>query len=271
MTASDLDHRLNIASAVAREAGAVARERFTVSPQTFSHTFKSDQDYLTETDAELERLIRDRLASACPGDSFFGEESGGTFGSNVWIVDPIDGTANFARGIPHFCISIAFVRDHKAEIGVIYKPMTDELYAARRDAGATRNGQRIKVSAIADIRQSTVEAGWSTRLPPEPYVVLVDRLIKAGAQVRRAGSGALALAYVADGRIDAYCELHINAWDALAGLVLIEEAGGWTNDFLAGDGLRRGNAVLGCTPALKDVIGEAMGFAAAVDAASAKG
>jgi myo-inositol-1(or 4)-monophosphatase len=270
MTASDLDHRLQVAGAVAREAGAVARERFRVAPEAHTHTFKSDQDYLTETDAELERLIRERLAAAFPTDSFFGEESGGTFGSNLWIVDPIDGTANFARGIPHFCVSIAFVRDRNVEIGVIYQPMTDEVYAARRGAGAMRNGQRIRVSAIADIRQSTVEAGWSTRLPPEPYVALVDRLIKAGAQVRRAGSGALALAYVADGRIDAYCELHINAWDALAGLLLIEEAGGWTNDFLAGDGLRRGNAVLGCTPALNDIVSRAMGLRP-VDAAPAKG
>ena len=141
---------------------------------------------------------------------------------------------------------------------MIYQPTTDELYAARRHGGATLNGRTIKVSGLTDIRQSTIEAGWSTRLPPESYVTLVARLLAAGAQVRRTGSGALGLAYVADGRTDAYCELHINSWDALAGLLLIEEAGGWINDFLAGDGLQRGNAVLGCTPALKDIMAEAM-------------
>ena len=128
--------------------------------------------------------------------------------------------------------------------------MQDELYAAARGRGATLDGQPIRVSGISDLRHATVEAGWSTRLPPEPYAELVHRLKVAGANVRRAGSGTLGLAYVADGRIDAYCELHINSWDALAGLLLIEEAGGWTNDFLDGHGLSKGNPVLGATPEL---------------------
>ena len=114
------------------------------------------------------------------------------------------------------------------------------------------------VSTVPTVTQAIVEAGWSTRRPREAYVALIDRLLRAGAQVRRTGSGALGLAYVADGRIDAYCELHINAWDALAGLLIVEEAGGWTNDFLRGDGLRHGNPVLACTPALKDVLCDAM-------------
>jgi len=257
MTARDLEDRLAVACAIAREAGALAGEAFR-GPQGRAHVFKGHQDYLSEIDSSVERLIRERLFAAFPKDSFFGEEAGGTFGRDVWVVDPIDGTANFARGIAHFCISIAFVRDAKTEVGVIYQPTTDELYAAGRHGGATLNGRTIKVSGLTDIRQSTVEAGWSTRLPPEPYVALVARLLAAGAQMLRAGSGALGLAYVADGRTDAYCELHINSWDALAGLLLIEEAGGWINDFLAGDGLQRGNAVLGCTPALKDIMAEAM-------------
>jgi myo-inositol-1(or 4)-monophosphatase len=256
MTAHDQD-RLAVACAIAREAGALAGEAFG-DPQGRAFAFKGHQDYLSAIDSTVEQLIRERLFAAFPKDSFFGEEAGGTFGRDVWVVDPIDGTANFAHRIPHFCISIAFVRDAKTEVGVIYQPTTDELYAARRHGGATLNGRTIKVSGLTDIRQSTVEAGWSTRLPPESYVTLVARLLAAGAQVRRTGSGALGLAYVADGRTDAYCELHINSWDALAGLLLIEEAGGWINDFLAGDGLQRGNAVLGCTPALKDIMAEAM-------------
>lgn len=255
---SDLDERLNAACAVAREAGDIARRAFEHAPQSRARTFKGPQDYVLESDAQVERAIRERLLAAFPGDSFFGEESGGDFSRDVWVVDPIDGTANFARGIPHFCISIAFVRDGRTEAGVVYQPVTDELYSGRRGHGATLNGRPIKVSGLSDVRQSMIEAGWSGRRPLEGYVALVDRLFRAGAQVRRGGSGTLGLAYVADGRTDGYCELHINAWDALAGLLLVEEAGGWVNDFLANDGLRQGNAVIACTPALRDVIAAAM-------------
>ena len=258
MTASDLEDRLTLACAVAREAGAVAREAFALAPQSRARVFKGPQDYILASDAEVERVIRERLITAFSKDSFFGEESGGDFGRDVWVVDPIDGTANFARGIPHFCISIAFVRDLQTEVGVIYQPATDELYVARRGGGATLNGRPIRVSGLADPRQAMIEAGWSTRRPTAPYTALVDHLYRAGAQVRRAGSGTLGLAYVADGRTDAYCELHMNSWDVLAGLLLVEEAGGYVNDFLAKDGLRRGNAVLGCTPALKGLVAEAM-------------
>ena len=174
-------------------------------------------------------------------------------------MDPIDGTANFARGIPHFAISIAFVRNERTEIGVVYNVMQDELYASKRGGGATLNGEPIRVSGISQISHATVEAGWSSRLPMGDYIQIVDRLKNAGANVRRAGSGTLGLTYVADGRIDAYCELHINSWDALAALLLVEEAGGWTNNFLARDGLRTGNPVLACTPELADAVVAATG------------
>lgn len=254
VSASGVQQRLETACAVARDAGALALDAFRNRPARLALAFKGPQDYLSQTDAEVERLIRSRLAAAFPDDAFIGEEAGGAAGEDVWVVDPIDGTANFIRGIPHFCVSIAFVRAGRPTIGVIYQPVTRDLYAARRGGGATLNGRPIEVSGLADIRQATVEAGWSTRRPDEAYTRLVARLLAAGCQVRRAGSGALGLAYVADGRMDAYCELHINAWDALAGLVLIEEAGGWVNDFLADGGLERGNYVLGCTPALTEVL-----------------
>ena len=253
--ASDLEDRLKAAVAVAREVGDVALAAYR-RPRV--RQFKGAQDYVLESDAEVERAIRTRLLAAFPNDSFFGEEGGGDFGSDVWVVDPIDGTSSFARGIPHWCISIAFVRDRRTEIGVIYQPMTDEMYAVRRGAGVTLNGLPIRVSGLIDAGQAMIEVGWSSRRELEPYLAIVDRLFRAGAEVRRLGSGALGLAYVADGRSDGYCELHMNSWDALAGLLLVEEAGGAVNDFLVNDGLRRGNAVLGCTPALKDLIAEAM-------------
>ena len=112
----------------------------------------------------------------------------------------------------------------------------------------------MRVSDIGDIRSSSIEAGWSTRLPLDRYVALLAKLTESGAGVRRGGSGALGLAYVAAGRIDGYCELHMNSWDALAGIILIQEAGGWTNDFLADSGLTEGSKILGCTLELRDVL-----------------
>jgi myo-inositol-1(or 4)-monophosphatase len=257
----DLNDRATLAISVAREAGAMMLDAFRNRAEGPVHSFKGQHDYLTETDSAVERLVRARIAGAFPDDSFLGEETAdiaASFGRDIWVVDPIDGTSNFARGVPHFCISIAFVRDGQTEIGVVYQPVLDELYVGRRGGGATRNGQTIKVSGITDMHQAIVEAGWSTRRSNKAYIDCVDQLYRDGAQVRRAGSGTLGLAYVADGRSDAYCELHINAWDALAALLLIREAGGWTNDFLAEDGLRRGNPVLGCTPGIKDLIVRAM-------------
>jgi myo-inositol-1(or 4)-monophosphatase len=262
MMASDdiLALRLLTAAAIAREAGGLARRHFHNRPKTLQIDFKGDQDYLSATDAEVETLIRTRLQQAFPSDGFYGEEGGGAFGDNVWVVDPIDGTANFMRRIPQFCISIAFVRQGHCEVGVIYDPVQDELFAARRGGGATLDGQPMHVSGLTDMRQATIEAGWSTRVPTEAYTALVQTLKSEGAGVRRGGSGALALAYVADGRIDAYCELHMNSWDALAGLLLVQEAGGWTNNFLANEGLSKGNPILGCTPALKPILRRAMGL-----------
>jgi myo-inositol-1(or 4)-monophosphatase len=260
VTRSDLglDLRLLAATAIAREAGALAKRHFQARPKALQLDFKGDQDYISAVDAEVEALIRTRLHDAFPEDSFYGEEGGGEFGDQVWVVDPVDGTANFMRGIPLFCVSIAFVRDGQAMIGIIYDPVHDELYAAGRGKGATLDGRPMRVSGLADVRQATIEVGWSTRLPAIRYTALVQTLKEAGAGVRRGGSGALALAYVADGRIDGYCELHMNSWDALAGLVLVQEAGGRTNDFLADDGLRQGNPILACTPALARLLGTAM-------------
>jgi myo-inositol-1(or 4)-monophosphatase len=261
MTKDGLDIRFAAARAISWEAGQLARRRFLERPRSQLPDFKGHQDFLTATDAEVEELIRSRLHELFPADAFFGEEGGGSFERDVWVVDPIDGTANFARGIPHFAISIAFVRDGGTEIGVVYNVMQNEVYTALRGRGAKLNGESIRVSGLSHIRQATVEAGWSSRLTHDPYIDLVESLKIAGVNVRRAGSGTLGLAYVADGRIDAYCELHINSWDVLAGLLIIEEAGGWTNNFLAKDGLRNGNPVLACTPELADTLIAATGIA----------
>src|SRR5271170_4477984 len=150
-----LNHRLLIACAVAREAGALQKRRFLPSTDpardNMIFNLKGPQDYITATDGEVENLVRTRLLTAFPGDTFLGEEDGGQVSDHTWVVDPIDGTSNFARGIPHFCVSIAFVLRGAALIGVIYQPMSDELFAAAKGLGATLNGESIHTSQTATL------------------------------------------------------------------------------------------------------------------------
>ncbi len=247
-SAREIDKRYRAATAIARAAGKLMLRHFR---KGIRFTFKGPQDFLTAADRQVERLVIRRLATAFPGDRFIGEEGGGRAGTRTWVIDPIDGTANFARGIPRFCISIAFLDGDEVAIGVIYDPVLDELFAARAGKGATVNGRRMHVSGETSLKRATVELGWSTRRPAKVYAATLTRVLAAGASFRRAGSGALGMADVAAGRSDGYFEAHINAWDVLAGLLMVREAGGWTNDFLADDGLTRGNHILACTPALR--------------------
>ncbi len=248
--------RFDVACALARTAGEVARRRF-LDRESFTVGFKGPQDFLTEVDGEVERLIGTRLHELFPEDGFIGEEGEGRVGragAPTWVVDPIDGTANFARGAPHFCISIAAVLDREVEIGVIYDPMVDELFAARRGGGATLNGLAMRAAATADLKTAAVEVGWNMRSGPEAFLALVGRIIGTGASMVRSGSGALGLAYVAAGRRDGYVENHMNAWDCLAAIALIKEAGGYVSDFLHGEGLRKGNPILAAAPGVKDAL-----------------
>jgi myo-inositol-1(or 4)-monophosphatase len=252
----ELDAREQAVVAVAREAGELAREFFS---KPIEVKLKGKQDYITEADGQVERMIIARLKARFPSDAFLGEEGGAEGTSEaLWVIDPIDGTANFAHGIPHFCVSIAFMAGSELALGAIAAPMYGELYRARLGRGALLNERAMRVTD-ADTKQAVVELGWSSRRPVRAYTSLVERVLATGATFLRAGSGALGLAYVAAGRTHGYCELHINSWDTLAGLLMVREAGGWTNDFLGSDGLRRGNAVLACAPRLKDALVAATG------------
>jgi myo-inositol-1(or 4)-monophosphatase len=247
--------RLLAAEAVAREAAALARRRFFDS--SFKVGFKGPQDYLTEVDGETEDLIAGRVHEAFPHDGFIGEETAGRpmrAGGAVWVVDPIDGTANFARGIPHFCVSIACVLDGVIEVGVIYDPVRDELFAARRGGGAFLNGTPIKPSDATSLANATVEVGWNMRAGAHKYLDLIRRVTLWGAAPFRTGSGALGLAYVAAGRRDGYVEHHMNAWDCLAAILITQEAGGYVSNFLAGEGLTKGNPIIACAPGMKDAM-----------------
>ena len=174
--------RLLAAEAVAREAGAMARRRFL--DRSFTVGFKGPQDFLTEVDGETEAFIAERLLKVFPGDGFIGEESKARpagEGGAAWVVDPIDGTANFARGVPHFCVSIACVAAGRVEVGVIYDPMRDELFAARRGGGARLNGAPMRASGRTSLAGSAVEVGWNLRAGADQYVELLRRVASTGA------------------------------------------------------------------------------------------
>jgi len=252
---TSLEKRLWIASAIAREAGSLQKRRF-LDRDKVAYQFKGPQDYLTATDGEVEKLVRTRLLTAFPGDTVLGEEDGGQVSEATWVVDPIDGTSNFARGIPQFCISIALVLHGQAAIGVIYQPMTDELFAAASGMGATLNGELMHVSKATRLDQSLIEVGRASRQPQAGYLAMLEKVMTAGMAIRGAGSGALAVANVAAGRVDACYETHMYAWDCLAGLVLVAEAGGRVNDFLRGDGLLKGNPILAAAPGIAEALAE---------------
>lgn len=249
--------RLDFAGRLAREAGLLAHRAFGRS----ATASKGRHDVVTAMDAEVERHVRAAIVRAFPGDAVLGEEEGGAAGGErLWIVDPIDGTANYARGIPHYCVSIGYLEHGRPRIGAIYDPPHDALYLGGLGRGAFLNGTRIAVSDCADFGAATVECGWSTRRSADDYVALVARVLAAGGAVRRAGSGALGLADVAAGRTEGYAELHINSWDCAAGIVLVHEAGGRTNDFFAGDGITRGNALVATNAALCATVADVVGI-----------
>jgi len=250
--------RLEFSRNLARDAGRYAHTAFGQA----AVSMKGRHDVVTAMDRDVERMVRSAIAERYPDDTIIGEEEGGgtRIGPRVWLIDPIDGTANYARGIPHYCVSIGYLEHGVPVVGVLYDPSHDWLYAAARGEGAWRNDARLAVSKCADMTAATVECGWSTRRGTAEYLALVARVMSAGGAVRRVGSGALGLADVAAGRSEAYCELHINAWDCAAGILLVREAGGYTNDFFAGEGLTKGNPVIGTNHALCAKLADLIGI-----------
>lgn len=249
MTERDIDAREHVLRAAIEAAGSMVRA-FLAEPARLVVARKGPQDFVSAADTAVEQLLKERLLGAFPSDAFLGEETGGTAGDSLWVVDPIDGTANFVRGLPHFCVSAALLAGGRMTLGAILDPVLNELYFARAGGGATRNGEPIAAAPTTSMREATVEIGWSTRVADARYLALLTRVLGAGAAVRRGGSGALALAYVADGRTDAYAELHINAWDCLAGLLIVQEAGGRISPFLEEGGLAHGGSILASAPGL---------------------
>jgi myo-inositol-1(or 4)-monophosphatase len=259
VAAGSIEARAELAVAVAQEAAGLAMEYFGDRSRLALRS-KGLRDHVTAADHAVEALVRGRIARAFPGDGFLGEESGGAVSPSLWVVDPIDGTANFARGLPSFAVSIAFCADGKPVLGVVAEPAAGAIYAARRGGGAFKNGTAIRASATASLDQSLVEFGYTERRSAADNLALMRRLVDAGCDVRLVGSATLGLARVAEGRIDGYCELHLRSWDVLAGMLLVTEAGGMTSDFLAGGGLTHGNPMLAAAPGVAAGLARIMGL-----------
>jgi myo-inositol-1(or 4)-monophosphatase len=231
------------AAAIAQEAGALLKEFFTKGVET---EYKGDVDLVTVADRTAEKLIRERLAEAFPEHGIYGEE--GTRdrleSGFRWYVDPLDGTTNFAHGFPHFCVSMGLEErpaglrpdeDGRLVAAVIYDPLLDELFTAERGRGAWLNGKPMRVSRIRSLSEALVATGFpSHKRHASPNIHFYQEFTLRSHGVRRAGSAALDLAYVAAGRFEAFWEFKLNPWDTAAGLLLVEEAGGRITDFAGG-------------------------------------
>jgi myo-inositol-1(or 4)-monophosphatase len=228
------------AAQIAREAGALLRDHFAHGVET---EYKGDVDLVTVADRSAEKLIRTRLAEAFPGHGIYGEEGTRDHldGEFRWYVDPLDGTTNFAHGFPQFCVSLGLEhrpagtkqdQDGVLIASVIYDPLRDELFTAERGRGAALNDKPIHVSRIASLSESLLATGFPSRKRhSSPNIHFYHEFTLRSHGVRRAGSAALDLAYIACGRMEAFWEFNLNPWDTAAGILLIEEAGGRVTNF----------------------------------------
>ena len=220
-------NRLSFAIELARQAGQFAKAHFDAF-DTLVIESKGHQDLVSNADKDTETLIRAAIEEHWPDDGIVGEEHGRKHGSSGydWVIDPIDGTANFVRGIPQWCVAIAVARHGEAVAGVIFEPCSGELFHAGKGEGAFCNGKPIRVSQAVDIGAGSVGTGFSGRVHGRNIVKAVEMIVAGGGVFFRNASGALMLAYVAGGRLLGYIEEHMNSWDCIAGLLMIEEAGG---------------------------------------------
>jgi myo-inositol-1(or 4)-monophosphatase len=239
--------------AAAREAGEeLLRDFATLSTLVVQR--KSPSDYFSEADLKAERTVQSRLMTAYPGYGFLGEEGGMTGGdkSHVWMVDPLDGTTNFLRGLPIWAVNIALAVDGVPVAGVTYVPMLDEMFWAEKGRGAYLNGQPIKVADVADMHEAVLGVGIPFAGKPRQgqFLVEMERLTPHVAGVRRLGAGAVDLVYVACGRFDAFWEQSVSAWDMAAGAIIVAEAGGTVTDTEGRPLDLMGGTVLAATPAI---------------------
>jgi myo-inositol-1(or 4)-monophosphatase len=226
-----LSKELEGAISAAREAGEVLREGFGWQ---HSVRYKGEVDLVTEVDEQAERVIKEILLGAFPSYGMLAEESGRSSGREDarWIVDPLDGTTNYSHGLPIFAVSIALERAGEMVVGVVHDPMREETYLAERGGGATLNGERIRVSDTNELIQALIATGFPYDRADMPEALeLFGRFAAITRGMRRLGSTALDLCYVAAGRLDGYYERGIWAWDIAAGGLILEEAGGKVTNY----------------------------------------
>lgn len=227
---------LEFAIGVAKEAGALLRDRLNTN---FTISHKGEINLVTEVDIASESLIRERIATRFPRHQVLAEESGlaETNSEYRWVIDPLDGTTNYAHGYPIFCVSIGLEYKGEAILGVVYDPMRDELFSAERGSGAWLNNKKIHVSSIQKLSKALLSTGF-------PYDIKTSKATNLehwtnfamhAQALRRDGAAALDLCYTACGRFDGFWELNLSAWDMVAGSLIVTEAGGQVSDF-AGSG-----------------------------------
>lgn len=249
--ADDPASLLDLAIEVARAGGTQALEGRRHRGARAGDTKSTLTDEVTEHDRAAEQLIIERILSARPDDAVMGEEGGSVGGTSgyTWLLDPIDGTTNFVYDLPSWCTSVAVATDEGTVAGAVYVPVTDELYAARRGAGATLDGHPIRCSERAEVHLALVATGFGYRAEiRQAQASRVAALIGEIRDVRRLGSAAIDLCHVASGRVDAYYEEHLNAWDAAAGVLIAAEAGAVATDLRGGPA--RPEELLVAAPAL---------------------
>ena len=239
---------LNIAIRAARSAGNIIIR----SLQHVEHlevTTKGRNDFVTDVDRLAEQEIISVIHKSYPDHAILAEESGEQGDSEtIWIIDPLDGTANFLHGFPHYCVSIGVMVRGRIEHGVIYDPLREELFTASRGAGAQLNDRRLRVTKQKTLAGSLIATGFPFKYHEHfpAYLATFNAVFPEVSDLRRGGSAALDLAYVAAGRVDAYWELGLQKWDLASGILLIEEAGGVVSDFTGGENhIEHGNLVAG--------------------------
>ena len=246
---------LNIAVKAARRAGAIIN-RASQDIGTLTIKSKNFNDFVSEVDVAAERAIIDTLKDAYPSHGFLGEESGSTSHQSdfIWIIDPLDGTTNFLHSFPQYCVSIAL--QHKGEItqAVIYEPNRNDLYTATKGRGAFLNDKRIRVSKCDKLQEALIGTGFPFRdfKYLDDYLHMFKSMIQKTTGIRRAGSAALDLAYVASGALDGFWEIGLSPWDIAAGGLLIQEAGGIVTDLSGQTGWFESGNILVASPKIHD-------------------
>lgn len=248
--------RMEFASGLIKEAGSLALSHFRQLSTLVVENKSSGQDVVTIADRNVETLIRTRLVAKYPADAVLGEEFGHSEGTSgfTWTIDPIDGTSCFLHGLPTWCVAIALVHDGRTVGGLIHDPNAAELFSAIEGEGARLNGKPISIDGTTDLQHGLTSVGANLRAHPRAISGFIHHLLDAGGMFVRSGSGALSLAHVSCGRLAAYYEPHMNAWDCIAAQCIIREAGGWTNDYLGETGLTGTGPVMGCAPQIRDAL-----------------